>query len=307
MFHHLLVPLDGSRMAESALPAAAFVAERFRADVILLHVIEHHAPSEVHGEHHLTDPDDAERYLEGLKKTAFPEGVTVSCHVHEVEVENVARSIAEHAGEYRPDLIVMCTHGRSGIRNQLFGSIAQKVIAMGRLPILLLRPEEGEPVPPFRCDKILLPLDANPEHERSIPAAVDMTRACGAELRLVTAVPTVGSLPGEWAASGKLLPGATGELLDIAEQEAGEYLRRAAEKLKEREGIHGDFEVLRGDPAEVIEGAALNYPADLVVLGTHGRSGMDAFWSGSIASRVIAHTSVVLLLVPAGGRNRHKA
>jgi nucleotide-binding universal stress UspA family protein len=298
MFHHILAPLDGSRMAESALPAAAFIAERFRADVTLLHVIEHHAPSEVHGEPHLTDPVEADRYLERLKKTAFPEGVATACHVHEVEVENVARSIVEHAGEYRPDLIVMCTHGKSGIRTQLFGSIAQRVIAMGTVPILLIRPGEDESFPPFRCGKILLPLDANPEHERSIPSAVDLTRACGAELRLVMVVPTVGSLPGEWAASGKLLPGATGELLDIAREDAGEYLRRMAETLKDREGIPGDFAVLRGDPAEVIEAAASNYGADVVILGTHGRSGLDAFWSGSIASRVTAHTSVALLLVP---------
>lgn len=298
MFHHLLVPLDGSRMAESALPAAAFVAERFKADVTLLHVIERNAPSVVHGEHHLTGPAEADHYLERIKETVFPEGVTVACHVHEVEVESVSRSIVEHSGEYSPDLIVMCTHGRSGIRNQLFGSIAQRVIAMGNVPILLIRPEDDESFPHFQCERILLPLDANPEHERCIPTAVDMVRACGAELRMVMVVPTVGSLPGEWAASGKLLPGVTGELLDIGWQNAEDYLRNLADKMWEREGVSAGYAALRGDPSEEIGGAVSDFRADIVILGTHGRSGMDAFWSGSIASRVIARTSVALLLVP---------
>lgn len=301
MFHHLLVPLDGSRLAESAIPAAAHIAERFHAEVTLLHVIERNAPAAVHGDRHLTEPAEADEYLERLKNTAFPEGVAATCHVHEVEVDNVARSIVAHSGEFQPDLIVLCTHGKEGVRELLFGSIAQKVLALGDVPILLIHPRDDESPIDFRCRRILLPLDGDPEHEQSVSAAREMAQACGAELDLIMIVPTVGSLPAEWAASGRLLPGVTGELLDIAQVNADGYLRNIVEKLKDG-GISVEYEVLRGDPADGIVETASQNRSDLIVLGTHRKAGMDAFWSGSIAHRVTSRASVPLLLVPVKAR-----
>src|SRR5512133_3182860 len=131
MIKNILVPLDGSRLAEAAIPAASRLAEALGAAVTLIHVIEHNAPQEIHGERHLTNPEDALQYLFGLAQQGFPANVHVNQHVHTSEVEDVARSIVEHAGEFAPDLIVMCAHGRGGFRDILVGSIAQQVIAGG--------------------------------------------------------------------------------------------------------------------------------------------------------------------------------
>jgi nucleotide-binding universal stress UspA family protein len=109
MIKHLLVPLDGSRLAESVLPAVSFLAEKLKASVTLVHVVEKNAPAEVHGEPHLRTSDDATAYLERIQREALPDDVAVDTHVHTTEVKNVAESIVQHVGEFESDLIIMCT------------------------------------------------------------------------------------------------------------------------------------------------------------------------------------------------------
>jgi nucleotide-binding universal stress UspA family protein len=297
MYHHILVPLDGSRLAESALPAASYIARVSGAEVTLIHVIERNAPKEIHGDRHLTNFIEATKYLEELKKKSFPQGIKVKCHVHEESVENVANSIAEHSGELKPDLIVMCTHGQSGLRELLFGTIARKVIALSSIPLLIIHPSDNEPMPQFRCSRILVPINADTSHDEGLYTAMEIALLCGASISLIMAVPTFGSLSPEWAASGKLLPGATGELLDMAEQNAGEYLDdRVREAIKK--GIPAEGKVIRGDPSDIIVSLAKEPDADIVVMGTHRRASFDAFWSGSITSKVIFHLEKPILLVP---------
>ncbi|MFA6471625.1 MAG: universal stress protein [Candidatus Latescibacterota bacterium] len=297
MYHHILVPLDGSQLAESALPAALFMAETSGADVTLFHVIERNAPQKIHGERHLTNPIEAASYLEELKGQAFSPNVKVKFHVHEEAAENVAESIAEHSGELKPDLIVMCTHGSGGLRELFFGSIARKVITLSIIPLLLIHPTENTPQAIFQCSRMLVPLDADTAHEEGFFTAMKIAQLCGASLSLIMAVPTFGSLTGEWAAAGKLMPWTAGELLDIAEQEAGEYLQRRVREAIEK-GIPTEGKVVRGDPSESIIKEAGEQNSDLVVMGTHARAGFDAFWSGSVAGKVMFHIEKPMLLIP---------
>ncbi|HYA03190.1 MAG TPA: universal stress protein, partial [Syntrophobacteria bacterium] len=129
MFKHILVPLDGSRLAEVVLPAAGYLARVLGAQVTLVHIIEQGAPASVHGERHLTRAEEAEGYLEEAARRAFSPDLPVRRHVHTEAMENIARGIVEHQAELAPDLILMCTHGRSGLRDLLFGRIAQQVVA----------------------------------------------------------------------------------------------------------------------------------------------------------------------------------
>ena len=78
----------------------------------------------------------------------------------------------------------------------------------------------------FTCRRLLVPLDGSPEHERSLPAAVELGYACPAELHLVFVVPTLSTLAGQQAATGRLLPGATTAMLDMAQRDAETYLRK---------------------------------------------------------------------------------
>lgn len=298
MFKHLLVPLDGSRLAEAALPAAAVLAAALDASVTLLHIIERDAPAEIHGERHLTRKDEAFAYLEEVAKNAFPPDVKVSTHVHRAEVTDVARSIVDHTDELEPDLIVMCTHGQGGLRDLLAGSIAQQVTGMGATPVLLIRPEEGaQPTPRF--NRILLAMDGKTEHERGLEVVGEMAKKLNARLHLLTVIETLGTLGGKEAATGRLLPSATAAMLDLAEEGACEHLQTHLDDFA-GQGVDVSAEVLRGDPAQVIAQTAKEEGDRLIVLGTHGKAGTGAFWHGSVAPRVLAQTHIPLLLIPAG-------
>jgi nucleotide-binding universal stress UspA family protein len=301
MFRQILVPLDGSRLAESALPAAVYLAGTVKASVTLFHVMEHGAPQEIHGERHLTAPEEAAVYLAEVAARAFPRGMDVPQHVHTAEVNDVARSISEHAVELGSELIVMCTHGRGGVRGWMFGSVAQQVAGLGTTPILLVHPDTGSSARPYSCRRLLVPLDGNPDHEEGVPVAAELAKACGAELRLVMAVHRFDTLSGEQAAAAKILPRATHALLDLKAQEAKEYLSRHVTALRSA-GFAVKGEVRRGDPPTVIVEVAERAQADLIVLGTHGKTGMDAFWSGSATPDVARRSTISLLLVPVRGR-----
>lgn len=295
MFTHLLIPLDGSRLAETALPAAAALAERLQARVTLLHVIEDKAPPEIHGERHLTNTAEAERYLTEMATDWFPGGANVSAHVHAEGAASVAAAIVSHAIELEADLIILCTHGRSGLRHRLFGSIAQSVVGQGRIPVLLVPPGDRHR-PPFACDRILLPLDTRTEHEESLPVGLALAKAWKASVHVLAVVPTLGTLSGERAATGTLLPGTTAALLDLEEDHAEEYLRARVAEIRGA-GIPVTAEVCRGAPADVIVNTAKRVRADVIVLATHGKSGLGAFWAGSVAPKVSHHARVPLLLV----------
>jgi nucleotide-binding universal stress UspA family protein len=303
MFKHLLVPLDGSRMSESALPAAAGLAARTGASLTLVHVIEKNAPAAVHSEKHLVDPAGAAAYLAEVARRPLLAGLRVETHVHTAEVRDVAASITQHTEEMAPDLVVMSTHGRGGARRLIFGAIAQQVIALGATPVLLVRPSEKAAAaerPSADADQwrtILAPLDGDPDHEKGLPLAAELAVAFSCRLHLLMVTPTLGELAGSQAAAGMFLPGATRIKLEMDSAGAEEYLAARAKEL-EKAGVQAGSEASRGDPAVAIVKAARRLSASLVVMSTHGRAGTDAFWTGSVAARVVARASVPLLLVP---------
>ena len=297
MFKHLLVPLDGSHLAESALPAAAFFAQALNASVTLVHIIERNAPKEIHSDHHITEAEEGLAYLAEVAQRSFPETVPVETHVHTTQESDVARSIVDHSQEFTPDLVILCTHGRGGMRDLLFGNIAQQVIAAGKTPVLLIRPGLMASTEQFACHKVLLPLDGNPEHEQGVGLAGELCQGLGAELHLLMVVPTYGTLTGDAAATSRLMPGATSVMLEMAEMGAAEYLQRILANMKSYK-LSVTAEVRRGEPVNVIGETSEEVNADLIVLGTHGKTGTDAFWSGSVTPKVSGRSRVPLLLVP---------
>jgi nucleotide-binding universal stress UspA family protein len=295
MFKHLLVPLDGSTPAEAALPAAAYLAARCGARVTLLHIIERDAPATIHGARHLHQREEAAAYLEEIRTRAFPAGAAVACHVHKAAMADVARGIVEHEDELALDLVVMCAHGRRGLHEKIFGRIAQQVVGLGRVPVLLIRPPVSGAAT-FDCRTILVPEDGQPEHEIGLQVATDLVRATGARLALLFVVPTAATLSGSDAVSSQLLPSATRIMLELAERGARDHLQRHLAALA---GLHAQANVLRGDPAQEVVAAAEQLDADVVVLATHGKAGSEAFWSGSVAAKIIRACPRPLLLVPA--------
>jgi nucleotide-binding universal stress UspA family protein len=294
----LFLPLDGSDLAESALPVAVYFARLFGASIRLFHVIEQNAPDHIHALRHLTNPDEAEIYLRDTAARFIPAGIRVERHVHSSAARDVARSIVDHAAELHPDLIILCAHGFGGPRDWLIGNIAQQVISRDATPVLLLHPHQPpQPREIFSCRSILLPMDGEPEHERSVTLAEEIAVHSGASVHLATVVPTPGTLTGERAATGKLLPVATAAALDLAEKGAGDYLASQCERWKSL-GVKADFQVVRGDPASELVNLVHRRKDDMIVLGTHGKAGSSAFWSRSVTARVLTKIGIPALLVP---------
>lgn len=300
MFDHILIPLDGSEMAEAALPSAVWLCKKLGSAVTLLHVIEKDAPQEIHGQRHLTDERDAQRYLEKVSKKYFGAGTHVGIHVHTEEVSQLARSIAVHSAEFKPDLIVLSAHGEGGLHDFVVGSIPQQVISAGLVPVLLLQPDENVLYKDVKFESFLVPLDGEPDHDASLIIAGDLAKKVKARLHLIRVVPTLGTLDAEEAASGTLLPATTNALLDIAEDEACDYLQEKLNGLT-KEGVEASAEVERGDPAQEVVKSADERRADLIILGTHGKKGMEALWAGSVAPKIVSRTVIPILLVPVAG------
>src|SRR6185437_14384753 len=103
-------------------------AERFGTRVVLIHVLEARDPATVHGERHLMDAAGAEQYLASIAERLRARGITVETHVHAAPEGDLARSVVQHAKEFQPDLVVMCAHGRGGLRDLLYGRIAQQAL-----------------------------------------------------------------------------------------------------------------------------------------------------------------------------------
>ncbi len=301
MFKHILVPLDGSRLAESALPAASFLAGIFQARITLIHLIEQRAPAAVHGQAHLREAREAEAYLETVATRAFPSGFKVDCHVHDVAVRTVAEGIVAHATELDHDLIVMCSHGQGGAFRLFMGSIAQRIVSMDSLPVLIIHPDEAGEAPAFACDSLLVPLDGIHDHVLALEVATKIARACQSSLLLAIVVHRFETLRGSRTMTSRLLPGTTSQFLEMAADEAADYLKNLENDLL-RESLPVQTRVLRGDPAATIIETAYETPVSLIVLATHGRTGTDAFWSESVAHQICSSCRLPLLLIPLSSR-----
>jgi nucleotide-binding universal stress UspA family protein len=301
MFSHLLVPLDGSHLAEAALPFACVIAEKFRSMVTLLHIIEEYPPDDIHGNTHLSAPEEAEKYLLHIKQTMLLkhpdfDQKKILIHVHGEKQENLARGIMDHSSELEPDLILFTHHGSAGLRDRTVGSIAQQVIGMGKKPTLLIHPNPAnEKYKHFK--HILLPIDIDPDHQ----ASFDPIRTLGDKFKsnfiLLSVVETYGTMSLEQSAAGRFLPGSTRALLDLEEE------RRLLQLEEIKRNRFGNLEmtqceVLRGEPFKKIIQSSRRHAVDLIVLSSHGKAGWAAFWKGSVASRVITISNRPMMIFP---------
>jgi nucleotide-binding universal stress UspA family protein len=297
MFKHIVVPLDGSELSEAALSAACFIARILNSSVTLVHIIEEKPPGTVHGTRHLTGADEAGAYLAEVARTAFPASVAVDTHVHNAPARDVARGIVKHRDEFDYDLVIMCTHGQRGLRRILLGSIAQQVVASGSVPVLLINPEHSRRDQVFSCEALLVPLDGNPANERGLDIAERIAGAAGARLHLLSVVPTWTTLTGRHATTGRFSPTTTDAVLGLTADHIRAYLAGLTARL-ERSGITAASEVVTGNIVSLIVQEAGERGAGIIVLGTHGTKGVDAFWAQSIAARVLQKTNIPLLLIP---------
>ncbi len=301
MTTQILVPLDGSPLAEQALPCAITLGRGLPATLVLLRAV--------------WIPPDARGILDsaGLEASALMEQLEVEANDYlrkvasqlqdaSLSVRQVVRqgpaaeAIVDYAEQKDIQQIVMATHGYTGVSRWTHGSVAERVLQSVSVPVLLVRAQEGEvsaPWEPMPCQRILVLLDGSAVAEQVLPSATSVARAFGAGIVLfqVPIVYFAGSLIGEW-----YLP--FQGVLETAEQEAQAYLDRVASRLKEQ-GINVSTAMQIGAVAESIIGYAEANRIDLIAMCTHGRTGRGRWTLGSVADRVLRASSMPILLVRA--------
>jgi nucleotide-binding universal stress UspA family protein len=285
----ILVALDGSPLAESVLPAAASLARTQHARLVLLHVLERDPPPSVHGETHLTSADDAKQYLDGEAARLRGEGVDVETDVHERPVADVAAALDRHAHELDADLIAMCAHGRTNLRDRLLGTIAERILRGGSIPILL-RTVRQPRTEEFRLQNVLVPLDFGHDVDAALDAARTFARAFQATITLLT-VPEPASPTGTG-----MLPSTRAVARAFDEAEAERRLEALAAQLR-AETLDARTIVTKQEPSDAIAEATESLPAELIVLVTDVHGGLSRWYDPSTAQRMLAMPDLTLLLI----------
>jgi len=283
------VALDGSRLADAVLPAAASVAQTLHARLLLLHVLERDAPESVHGEAHLTSADDARQYLEGHAERLRGEGVAVDVEVHARPVADVAGALDQHAHELKADLIAMCAHGRTNLRERTMGTIAERILRGGSIPILLRtvrRPQQR----PFGLRNVLVPVDFAHDVEAALDAARTFAGPYGAAITLLHAPERPAP------AARRLLPSASALARELDEAEAERRLDGLVADLRS-ESFDAQAIVAEEEPSDAIAAATESLPAELTVLVTDAHGGFSRWYDPSTAQRLVALPDLTLLLI----------
>jgi nucleotide-binding universal stress UspA family protein len=288
MLNTILLPLDGSPLAERALTYAALLARRSEARVVLVEAVQAHArPGTDAAESQVEVTSGAEAYLKTASGRLSAAGIVTEAHVY---YDDPVHAILDAAARQQADLIVMSTHGRGGLSRMLYGSVADQILRRATVPVLLVPSIVEHAWPTEGPKRMLVPLDGSEFATEALQAAALLTDTRGADLTLLSVVqPVPYPLYGDGYA---YVPYDE----DAEVSDARQYLEDQATRL--REGGHTvTVEVSVGEPSRIIGEIARDRGMDLVVMATHGTGGLGRVILGSVATGTLRHTTAPLLLV----------
>ena len=307
MYKKMLVPLDGSELAEVVFVYAKELAGRLDIEVILLYVSrsarQDFAPMQ---------QAYIERAAETVKRQAQEVqqrtgiqagGKPVAVH-GETAGGYPADEILRYTDENNVDLILMATHGRSGVKRWTMGNVAGKILRASKVPVLLIRagvPDET-PYDQWPSRTILVPLDGSEMAESVLPHVLTLAKQRGSELMDVVLLrvcepptmptydaPEFSGVPLNW---GKYMD----EEVARSKQTAREYLAGIEKQFKDSK-INVRSEVLVGKAGDEIVDYVNKTPFSIIVMVTHGRSGLSRLIYGSVTANLIVGSSSPILLI----------
>lgn len=311
MFARILVPLDGSVLAEAVLPRVTELATLHGAEVVLLRVaLAHVLPGADPIVAQVRAVEEAEAYLAGVEERLQACGITVH---GAVRYGHSAEEILDHAQVGGVDLIAMSTHGRSGIRRWMLGSVAERVLRAATVPVLLLR-AGGRPVQPTEPEvrmeapsvrpievqpavaiprHILCPVDFSPASREVVGYAGTLALRFHADLTVLHSVYdpleiTCSHIP------HPPLEQLREEMIRVAEKAIQDLVNRKLRCLPRAKAV-----VVAGPPFQQIIRYVQGHVVDLIVMGTQGLSGLDHLIMGSTAERVIRQAPCPVLSIRA--------
>jgi nucleotide-binding universal stress UspA family protein len=304
----ILVPLDGSSMAERAVPLAIELAQRARSKIRL--VLVHQsliAPVYPGTERLYTSIELSVRKSEREYLRRWADRIRESSNRPVTAVTltgSIAPALEEYARDNSVDLVVMATHGRGPLRRAWLGSVADHMVRSSEIPVLLVRSAEAQPAetPTAQLGNILVPLDGSPLAEAVLEPAMALARAWDVELGLVQVIE-----PLVFPTDSQMLPavGYDEKLTEIRRSAANDYLNDIAERIR-AEGVKASSAAVLGvGVAETLLELARPEQYGLIAIATHGRSGLRRMALGSVADKLVRGADIPVLVVrPVGSRKR---
>lgn len=294
MFKKVLVPLDGSPMAELALQPALALAAASEGEVILLRSTKpvYTMLPEYAGEYEWSWPIEsydeahhaAEEYLAGL--TATVRVPTAKLRKQVVDGDEAGAIIGITEAE-DVDLVVMTSHGRSGARRRLLGSVTERVLHHASCPVMVIRS-------PLPIENVLVTLDGSTLAEKALGPALFAARAFGAETTLLRVNPITPATDFDY---GSQVAGEAEELVRrSAHEQAEAYLAYAARRIVHA-GADVETAVIDGPIVDSILDHIEGNDVDLLVMTTHGRSGLKRWVYGSVTSKVMSGSRCSMLII----------
>jgi nucleotide-binding universal stress UspA family protein len=297
----ILVTTDFSDESKRALPYAAAFAQRLGGEVALVNVVE--PPPRFAGLESVAilpsgDAAVSRVYggLEALAEQAFPDEAKVTTHVH---TGKPFREIIKAASELEADLIVMATHGYTGLKHTFLGSTTERVIRHAPCPVLAVRGDDdkkpGRRPRPLPMQRVVLVTDFSDRSMKAFPLAQSLAAGFGAPITLMHVVE---QFPVDAMLGEEMARDSSTRLM----RETLTRLTELSESWRRKSGFQADLMVRYGKPfAEIVQGAkSLN--ASLIVIATHGYTGLKHIYLGSVAERVVRHAHCSVLVVREGRR-----
>jgi nucleotide-binding universal stress UspA family protein len=295
MIRTILVPLDGSPLAEQALGPACTLARQTGAGIVLLRAAPFGADSTSTVSPLRVTKQVVRDYLETVRARLREQGFGVDVEALHMDPVGAITYAARMRGA---DLIVMSTHGHTGFKKLFLGSVAEQVLQQTTTPSVFIR-ACCEPPPKMMtaCKRILVPLDGTPFSETALAFVAREGLADGNYVKLVYMVPTV-RIPfteggTDFTPSIQIEAGQ----MEVEQRifEARQYLARAAEQCLP--GTMPHFQVVVEHAAKAILDIAAVQSIDMIAMATHARSGFDRLTHGSVARTVLHHATVPVLLL----------
>jgi nucleotide-binding universal stress UspA family protein len=294
MFEKILLPLDGSQLAEAAIPYVRHLAEQLDAEIYIVHA----CPSEHQYYVHMH-----QIYVNSIKAGILQQisDSWKANKAHTIQAEVVVgepiKVVFDFAKLKGINLIALTTHGNSGFKPWSMGSVADKIVRGGGIPTLLIRVKEQKDMELRRADinRILAPLDSSDSSKASLPYAVTLAKKLQADITLFTIAQTAYAQNLYIAGSGI---GVNWDSVDKASEKAAvEYLQKVEDELKDS-GVKIDHVSRLGvDPAFEILEMEKKGDFDMVVMATRGRSSIARWAFGSVAEKVLREGNLPILLI----------
>lgn len=290
MYERILVPLDGSDLAEQVLPYVRLVAGALGSRVELVRVLGP-LPAEMDEPARRRYRERAEDHLSGVRTALEAAGLTATASILEGPP---ADAIVTEAEKESGTLIAMSTHGRSGLSRWMVGSVTDKVLHASRNPLLVVRAKEGNPPPEARLRTMIVPLDGSSLATEILSYLVPLIKALGLGVVLARALrPPTGPTQGDPLEMTSFDGG------DRPDALAAEYLQEVVGWFAGQQVEVAETRVLREYPASAIVGLAKETPDSLVAMSTHGRSGVSRSVLGSVTDRVVQQSGDPVLVIRA--------